>query len=447
DGRPPIVMYSIRTPENMEKTKKSIAQYSKHDAEVWHELRSKVAAMDPQLAAAFYSPPMQPTPEIPDPVNFMTIQQMEALGLPRHFGVSSAKAIIDHCFESDELRALLYRMSVEWGCPLNMEGLGSMVIFAVLWVTLNWRLSVGGTHTFAHALAMAAVKEGVHIYENSDVVKILVENGKAVGVRLASGEEIEARKLVSSNACAKQTLLRLVGEEHLSPLWAKRAKEQIQGPSCVLASTAFALHEAPRYKSARWNPDIDRCYYTVTGFDTAQQVHDYCADAESGRIPSRPGVGTYVNSLWDPTYAPPGKHSLTGWLFFPVASAYTEKEWDECRRTYNQKIIDHFVHWAPNMTRENVLDDFFYTPLDQEREMRLMEGDFNNGAVRPDQLGWMRPFPEASKYKTEIENLYMCGPCMHPGGGISAGSGYASYKQVAEDYGLKKLWEGHPRGY
>jgi len=94
-----------------------------------------------------------------------------------------------------------------------------------------------------------------------------------------------------------------------------------------------------------------------------------------------------------------------------------------------------------------VIEDFHYTPLDMQIEMAEEEGDFNNGAVRPDQSNWQRPFPEASQYRTEIKGLYMCGPCMFPGGGISAAPGYNAYKAVAEDYGLKKIWEDTGRGY
>jgi phytoene dehydrogenase-like protein len=99
------------------------------------------------------------------------------------------------------------------------------------------------------------------------------------------------------------------------------------------------------------------------------------------------------------------------------------------------------------MTRDNVIADYFYTPLDQQEEMRLMEGDFCNGAVRPDQLTHNRPFPEAAHYRTEIENLYLCGPYTHPGGGASAACGYNAFKIIAEDFGLEKAWEKHPRGY
>jgi phytoene dehydrogenase-like protein len=446
DGRPPICIYSVEKPENFEKTRKSIAVYSKHDADTLVELRQMLLAAQDLNAAGLYSPPMLPTEDDPDPINTRAIALFKLLGLPPHLVKSSAKTIYDYLFETPELRALLYRQSVEWAQPIEMmgSGLGAVAIFGIYWC---WRLMVGGTHTLAHAMVMAGVREGMDFYESCEVEKVLIENGKAKGVRLIDGTEIEARQLVASNADLKATLLQMVGEDNLSPLWVKRAKDFKIGPSCVLASTGLALHEAPDYKSAIHNPDINKAFYTIVGFDTPEEVIEYCRDAESGRIPRIPGAGTWVNSLWDPTYAPPGKHSLCGWFFFPKASTQTPEEWEEVRATYNDKFMRHFEKWAPNMTWDNVIADYFYTPLDMQNEMRLMEGDFANGAMRPDQSGYNRPFPEAAHYRTEIPNLYLCGPYMYPGPGASAANGYNAFKIIAEDYGLDKFWEKHPRGY
>ncbi len=444
DGRPPIVLYNT---ENLERTRSSIAVYSKRDADTFVDLRRKALDGEDAFVQWWYSPPDQPSEEDPDPSNTMAMALLEIMGLPAHYAKGSSRSLIDSLFETPELRALLYRMSVEWGTPVEMMNMGAIALMALFFISLNWRLCVGGTHTLAHAMVMAGVKEGMHFYESSEVRKILLENGRAVGVRLADGTEVEARKLVASNADLKQTMLQLVGEENLSPLWVKRVKDFKIGPSCVLASTGLALHEAPAYKSARHNPDINKTFYTVVGFDDPAEVLEYCRDAENGRVSRIPGAGTWVNSLWDPTYAPPGKHSLCGWFFFPKASTHTREEWEEVRATYNDRFIERFGRWAPNMTRANVIDDYFYTPLDQQDEMRLMEGDFFNGAVRPDQMGYMRPFPEASNYRTEIEGLYLCGPFMHPGGGASGGPGYNAYKIIAEDFDLKRFWETNDRGY
>jgi len=444
DGRPPIVLYNTK---NLEKSHKSISVYSKHDADTYVDLRRKALELEPECARWVYSPPEQPTEQDPDPGMTQALLFMDAMGLPRHYGKGSSRSLVDHLFETPELRALLYRMSVEWGTPVEMMNLAWGALWSLFFISVNWRLMIGGTHTLAHAMVMAGVREGMDVYESSEVTKILVKGGRAVGVRLVDGTEIRARKFVASNADLQQTLLGMVGEENLSPLWIKRSREFKCGPSCVLASTGLALHEAPLYKSARHNPDINKTFYTLVGFDGPQEVLEYCRDAETGRIPSIPGAGTWVNSLWDPTYAPPGKHSLCGWFFFPKASTRSRDEWEEVRATYNDRFIERYTRWAPNMTRANVIADYFYTPLDQQDEMRMVEGDFMNGAVRPDQMGNLRPFPEASDYRTEIKNLYLCGPFMHPGGGACAGPGYCAFKAIAEDFGLEKPWERAARGY
>ncbi len=447
DGRPPIVLYSVEKPEYLELTRKSIAEYSKQDADTYVELRQKALLGMNMFAQSIYSPPTLPTPELLDPSSTGAIMTMTWLGLPPHYAKGSARSLIDHLFETPELRTLLYRMSVEWGTPLEMMNMGVGGLISLFYESLNWRLMIGGTHVLAHAMVTAGIDEGMDFYESCEVSKILLDHDKAVGIRLKDGTEVEARKLVASNADLKATMLEMVGEENLSALWTKRVKDYKIGPSCVLASTGMALHEAPDYKSARHNPDINKTFYTLVGFDTPEEVLEYCRDAETGRVPRIPGAGTWVNSLWDPTYAPAGKHSLCGWFFFPKASTRTREEWEEIRATYNDRFLERFARWAPNMTRDNIIADYFYTPLDQQDEMRLMEGDFMNGAIRPDQSGANRPFPEAAHYRTEIKDLYLCGPYMYPGGGASAATGYNAFKIIAEDFGLDKFWENHPRGY
>jgi phytoene dehydrogenase-like protein len=165
---------------------------------------------------------------------------------------------IDYLFESDEMRCMFYRLGVEWGIGLDIDGTGGGFITTLCWY-FNWRLMVGGTHTLAHAMEMAAVREGMEFFESSEVVKVLLEGKKAVGVQLKDGTKVSA-KIVASNADIKGLMLRMVGEENLSDLWVKRVKDFEIGPSCVLGSTAMALHEAPDFKSARWNPDINKCF-------------------------------------------------------------------------------------------------------------------------------------------------------------------------------------------
>jgi phytoene dehydrogenase-like protein len=348
--------------------------------------------------------------------------------------VKSPKQIIDELFETPELQALLYRVSVEWGLPVDGAGLGAFFFSHLMWTTGNWKLALGGTHTLAKAMTQACYQEGVDLIENSLVDHVIVEGGRAVGV-VARGNEFRATKLVASNADVRQTLIDLVGEQELSELWVKRAKAVRYGPSHVLGTPVFCLHDPPDYKSAAWDPEINRCFYTVVGFDGPDDMLRYIRDAYEGILP-KPAAGTWVNSLWDRSQAPPGKHALTGWYFFPVASALTPDEWAAVRSTYNARFLETFREFAPNMTNDNVIAQRLYTPDQMERKNLMMEGDFSNGEFALDQFGAYRPFPEAANYRTEIDGLYLCGPSTPPGGGVHAGCGYNAYKAIAEDLGL-----------
>jgi beta-carotene ketolase (CrtO type) len=448
DARPPIVLYSIAKEENFTRSHRSISVYSKHDADIWVEFRKKAVALEPQFCNFFYNPPAMPTAEDPNPMQSFAMGLMGAFGLPPELAAGSGKDLVDHLFETPELRTLLYKAVEDWATPLELEGLAAFGLASLFFLEANSRIGVGGTHMLAHAMVMAAVQAGVDFYENARVSNILLKGGAAVGIILSDGRKFLAKRLVASNADIKQTLLGMVGEENLSPLWAKKTNGFAYGPGCVLGTTHLALHDPPDYKSARHDPMINKTLAVITGFDEPQEVVDHIREIKAGKIPTVPGLFCCTNSVIDPSYAPPGKHAVTAYLFFPKASELTREAWKEIRATYNDRIITHFTRWAPNMTRANVIADYFETPLDLQDDKSIPEGDFCLGAIRPDQLGHNRPFLEAAMYRAEIKNLYLCSSGQHPMGGISCGCGYNAYKVIADDFDLKyRPWETDPRGY
>ena len=434
DGRPPVILHR---PDLLDRTHASIARYSRSDADTFVELKQRAARFEELLAVGLYNPPGSTAA-----VGMGTLEGRAAilegtfgdLGVTGHFALKTPKMVIDEMFETPELRALMYRVSVEWGLPIDTAVTGTDFLTFLMWTTANWKLVMGGTHGLAKAMTQACYREGVDLIENAHVDRILVEDGRAVGV-VARGVEYRAEKLVASNADVHQTLIGLVGEEHLSPLWAKRAKDFRFGPSHVLATPMFCLYEAPAYRSARWDPEIDKCFYTVVGYDGPDDMARYIRDAYSGLLPA-PAAGTWVNSLWDRSQAPPGRHAATGWYFFPVASELSTEEWEEVRATFNDRFLARWREFAPNMTADNVIAHKLYTPDQMERKNMMREGDFSHGEFVPDQQGVNRPFPEASNYRTEIEGLYLCGSSAYPGGGVHAACGYNAYKKIAEDFGL-----------
>ncbi len=456
DGRPPIVVHTL---EALDRTHASVARYSKADADTYCDLYRKTHyAGSPgrgdavEMNAGFvmgsgiYSPPPKDAPPGGAAMGPIVEAMMAAVGLDPYLAMKTPKVVIDELFESPEFRTLMYRVCIEWGLPIDEAGGGMGVLFACFAMPGTWYISVGGTHTLAKAMKQACLREGVTFRENSKVEKILVGSDGVEGVRIRGGEEFRAR-VVASNANLRDTLWDMVGPEHLSELWRRRVKNFRFGPSHVLGTTAWALWEPPRYKSARWDPEIDRCSYTVVGFDDPTEMIRYIRQAYGGWVPDNPGAGTWVNTLWDKTQAPPGRHSLTGWFFMPSADELSAAEWEDVRRTYNDRFLARFAAYAPNMTRDNVIGDKLYVPPDMEEKNRMINGDFSSGELSGDQGALVRPFPEAHRYATEIPGLYLCGPSAYPGGGVHAAAGYNAMKVIVEDLGLPQVWEREGRTY
>jgi phytoene dehydrogenase-like protein len=451
DGRPPLVLYSPTSEENFKRSHKTIAHYSKHDADTWVECRKKACEMSPMIGKMLYSPPPVATVEMPDPVLGAHMGVLEDFGVPGQYAYATPKDVIDYLFESTEMRGLLYKQSEDWIAPLRTSHMGFSTLSSLFCIGMNWRLASGGTHTLAHSMVMAAVKEGVDFYEQGDVRKVLLDNGRAVGVKLADGREFHASKLVASNADLKQTLLGMVGEENLSPRWAKQTKHFKYGPTGCITLLNAALHEAPDYKSAKYNPDINRAFCVMIGCDTEEEVYKHTGYTDAGipmtRTEEFPWL-TSVPSLHAPGYAPEGKHTLYSGGFFPKVSELTEQEWAEVEEVLEDKVLSEYGKYAPNMTKANIIGSQIVTPLGLEREIGMPEGDYMLGRASPDQLFHNRPFPEAAQYRAEVDGLYLCSSGQYPIGGLSTCSGYNAYKIIAEDLDLPyKPWESHPRGF
>ena len=435
DGRPPIVVHRN---DLLEHTYKSIARYSKSDAETFVEIKKRTMSFGDLMALGMYNPP---NPAAGDMQGMLVEQMFGDMGITAHYTKKTPHAVIDELYETPELRTFLYRTSVEFGAPLDQVGSGTGPLLSLMWMMGTWHLALGGTHTLAKAMTQACYGVGVDLVENTMVEKILVEDGRAVGVQVRGGREYRSR-IVASNADVRQTLIDLVGEENLSPLWAKRAKDFRYGPSAVLATTTACLYDAPDYKSARWDPDINRASYTVVGYEEPEEVYRYVRDAHTGRLPE-PAAGTWVNSLFDPSQAPPGRHAATGWFFFPKASCFSAREWAEIRATYNDKFMAKWAQYAPNMGQGNVIAHRLYTPDQMEVKNLMWEGDCLLGEISPDQSGANRPFPEGSSHRMEVDGLYLCGSSSYPGGAATSAPGYQSAKIILGDLGLP---DGRPEG-
>ena len=107
--------------------------------------------------------------------------------------------------------------------------------------------------------------------------------------------------------------------------------------------------------------------------------------------------------------------------------------WPERREALGDTVIDTLSEYAPNL-KNIILHRQVVTPWDLENEFGLTEGNIFQGELTLDQLFFLRPVPGWAKYRTPIKNLYMCGACTHPGGGVMAASGRLAALEILKDW-------------
>jgi phytoene dehydrogenase-like protein len=309
---------------------------------------------------------------------------------------------------------------------------------------VNTQMSRGTTHKLAHTLNKMLVKSGAEVVEGQAVVKILVEKGRAVGVRTEDGREFRARKFVVSSANPNQTFLDMVGKENLKSEFTKKVEKFRYSQTTPLFTLHMALNERLYWKAAEYDQDVDRAYYLIAGLEGLRDIVEVYKDCNARRLPRSLQLLGAQPAQHDPTQAPPGKCTAFFWQIAPGNLCEEEggrDRWDKIKKEFTERCVTHLQHYTTNLTKENIVDAYGQTPIDIERHLPNMHGgDIQCGELSEGQLFDERPFPECSHYRTPLKNLYMCGASMHPGGNITGAPGYNAAGVIVRDLGMTPWW-------
>ncbi|RJX23560.1 MAG: NAD(P)/FAD-dependent oxidoreductase [Dethiobacter sp.] len=422
--------------ENLQKTLNEIRRFSQRDADTAEELfRRYINKWKSAMAKYRFSPPVpwgkkneleklcDDTNDGFDPIwQFMTTQQL-AYDL----------------FESEELRTLFIRaaMTSFGGAPDDVVGLHGLV--HSLGMVLSWEpaaIAKGGSQSVTNALQKAFTEMGGEFLVHSKVVKVLVENEKAKGICLEDGTEIEAKNLVVSSLSALQTI-QLIGEENLDSKIVRRVRN-IRYNRHNIIWAVFAVHELPLYKAASFNPDCGQAPRTYLGPRNADYVaNQYLSEIFLSGISSKLCMFLGVDTIWDGSRAPEGKHIIGIEEFSAPVRFFSTNRWQELRNKFEAAIIKQWQIYAPNMTRDNIIACRIFTPYDiQLLHPNMHEGSIACGDVIVSQMDRFRPIPELSNYRTPIKNIYLCSSASHNGVGTGRGCSYNCWQVICEDLGV-----------
>jgi phytoene dehydrogenase-like protein len=277
------------------------------------------------------------------------------------------------------------------------------------------------------AMARVVTALGVEISLEAPVARVLVNGGKAAGVKLVSGEEVIADRVIS-NVGPKILYDQMFDEGDLAPEFKRRMKGFKVGSGTFRMNVA--LSELPKFTCLPEPGEHHQSGIIIA--PTLDYMDQAFIDAKAYGWSKKPIVEMLIPSIIDDSLAPPGQHvaSLFCQQFAPVLP--DGRDWDAEEGKAADTIIDTVEAHAPGF-RASILGQQILSPKGLERKFNLAGGDIMHGNMSLDQLWSARPMLGHGAYRGPVDGLYMCGAGSHPGGGVTGAPGHNCAQEVLAD--------------
>lgn len=281
----------------------------------------------------------------------------------------------------------------------------------------------GGMGSVSNELAQAARNAGVTIRTGMPVKRIIIRDGRAVGVETESGDRFDSLMVVS-NADPKTTLMKLIGARHAETGFANRVSHlRAKGNAAKLH---LALDGLPTIEGLSKKDFAERLviapdeHYVERAFNPAKY----------GESSPNPVVEVTFPSFRDETLAPTGKHVMSAVVqYAPYA---LKGGWnEEARATFMKAIIETLAKYMPDIERRITASELL-TPADLETEFHMSGGHWHHAELSLDQFLFVRPVNGAAQYRLPIDGVYLCGAGAHPGGGVSGAAGRNAARAILQ---------------
>jgi len=423
------------------KVVEELRTFSEHDATAYYEFFDWLLEFAHKLKVSLFEPP----PSLAEiATRLRTAEDEEAFAKTM---LGSVWDLLDEWLESDEVKAVIAILGVmhNWvgprtpGTPYMLLqrplSLASMSVSGQDDPRLqplrgSTGLPQGGMGSITRAMQRSLESRGVLVRTNAAVRSIKVDRGRVSGVVLEGGEEIEA-PLVMSNLNPKTTLLDMVPEGFLDEGIADRLRKlKMNGNAYKIV---LALDGLPRFAAARTDEEARAyagCQFRIApSMDWMERAWD---DAKRGHWSRTPMMWGLTPSVSDPTMAPPGHHIMSINIFHAPYHLADGRDWGTESDRFGNHCIDVLSDYIPNI-KDIIVDHRFFSPVDLERELGLVESHITHGDMTPKRMFSMRPVSGMSDYRTPIRGLYLCGVGTWPGGNVSGLPGHNASHKALDD--------------
>ena len=348
-------------------------------------------------------------------VNLPRAGGLTALALP----LMSVKRLGERYFSGEGARLLLAGNALHADFSPSNAGSGIFgLILAMLGQTVGFPVPEGGAGKLISALARRLEASGGTILTGSEATSIVVRDGRAVAVRLASGDEITASRAVVANVSAPALYGGLVALDDLPARTRWGIKRFRWDPSTIKVDWALS---AP----VPWGPTPPDTPGTVHIAHSVAELSTFAAQIKGHTVPAAPLLLVGQMTSADPTRSPPGTESLWAYTHVPQQTRSDAGDgrirgvWDasdlERMADRMQARIERF---APDLA-SRILSRRALGPREfQARDANLHGGAINGGTAGLRQELVLRPVPGMGRAETPIKGLFLGSASAHPGGGV-----------------------------
>jgi phytoene dehydrogenase-like protein len=328
------------------------------------------------------------------------------LGLPRHpwqlsrFGwlaIQPGRRVAEKRFQGTRARALFAGLVGHSMLPLEYWGSAAFgLVLAISGHSLGWPIARGGAQRLTDSLAGYLVSLGGEIIPNKRVRKL---------------DELPPARVILCDVTPRQ--LREIGGDTLSQSYRARLSTYRYGMGAFKMDWALS-------GPVPWKARECARAATVHLGGTLEEIAISEQSVWRGEPTEKPFVLLAQPTLFDPSRAPEGKHTLWGYCHVPNGSAFNMVE----------RIEKQIERFAPGFS-DLVLRRSVMSPRELEnRNANLVGGDINGGAPTLGQLFFR---PTAKMYGTSRKGLYLCSASTPPGGGVHGMCGHFAARQALKE--------------
>lgn len=411
--------------QDLDRACADIARYSAKDAEAYRRMAKFMEGVGPLIGMAMNRPP-------PSFGAFFSMLEKMPFGQELLLAMfKSCYDVVTENFEHPRVRIHFLKWAAEALCAPEEKTTGVNMFFLIgASHSAPPSCIVGGTQKLSDAMRRVIEDNGGEVRTGTPVRRVRSSAGQCRSVELETGEIIEAKRAVIAGIPPH-----LLGDavEGIDPGVAARARATSSSMYSEIAVHA-ALSNRPDWVAGDLlNSALALNMVDSMEFERFRRIFD---DIRYGDLPQDYVSQVTVHTNYEPSRAPEGKHTLYHINLVPYDLRGGAQQWDDVKERRADWMMERLARYAPNLT-SSVMARHVDSPLDMERySPSFRRGDIMGlGSYIYQSLG-MRPTAELAQYRVPgLDGLYLAGPFMHPGGGITGG-GRPVAMRVMDDLGV-----------